>query len=199
MHALSARGILRIAWLFFGGVNRRHRNLDNPFRRDACLYRGGAGQLRSTLTVVSLLVAISGAGIGLSVAAASKRGLLPALGGGLLGLAIAAMHYVGVLAYQVDGLVTWHTSYLVASIVLSAALGALSMAAFQGQIGGNRSMHVATVLLVTATMTLHFTGMAAMQVIPLQPLDSTAAHGAAALALATTMAALLISARDSPT
>ena len=74
--------------------------------------------------MASLILAIVGASFGIGVAAA-KAYVPPAVGGGLLGLSIAGMHYVGMLAYRIDATIRWHGGYVVASIVVAAALGAL--------------------------------------------------------------------------
>src|SRR3978361_2232366 len=47
------------------------------------------------LTIVSSLLAVLGAGVGLAAATVSPRRWAPILGGVLLGLSIAAMHYCG--------------------------------------------------------------------------------------------------------
>ena len=61
-----------------------------------------------TLTLVSLLVAALGAGVGFALAGSREMRFAPAAGGAVLGLALAGMHYAGMLAYRVEGLVQWH-------------------------------------------------------------------------------------------
>ena len=48
-------------------------------------------------------------------------------GGAVVGLAITAMHYTGMMAYRVQGIVSWDTHYLVASIMLSVAFGGYAL------------------------------------------------------------------------
>ena len=79
------------------------------------------------MTVVSLLIAIVGAGAGFVVAASGLARYAPAVGGAIVGAAIAAMHYIGMMAYRVQGIVSWDMGYLVASIVLSVGLTAFAI------------------------------------------------------------------------
>lgn len=79
------------------------------------------------MTVVSLLIAVIGSTIGFVLAGSRWTRFTPTLGGAIVGLAIAAMHYTGMMAYRVQGIVSWDRPYLVTSIVLSVALSALAL------------------------------------------------------------------------
>lgn len=127
-------------------------------------YRPGLPiELDPTLTSLSLLVAMLGASAGLLIAMLSKWRLAPAYGGGLFGLSISAMHYLGMLAYRVQGLVVWDMGYVVASILLAVGLGALAFHLAHRLRGG----WVPALVLSLATVSLHFTGMAGFGVSPL--------------------------------
>ena len=130
-------------------------------------YRPGAGvALDGLFTILSVLIAILGTGLGVAVAA-RKPPLAAALaGGGVIGLAIAAMHYTGMFAYQVEGVLTWHQGYMLASIGLAVGFAVAFVAAARRWRRG-RARHVATGLLALSIMSLHFTGMTAFQVEPI--------------------------------
>lgn len=118
------------------------------------------------LTFFSLFIAISGSVIGFVLAAQNFFAYAPVVGGAIVGLSVAAMHYTGMLAYRVQGVVTWDIGYLVVSIVLSVVFSALALYAgvkFQNA----RGKKMMAMLLTLSIAALHFTGMAAFQVTPL--------------------------------
>ncbi|OYR07882.1 bifunctional diguanylate cyclase/phosphodiesterase [Brucella grignonensis] len=122
------------------------------------------------LTIVSLLVAMAGAVCGFAIAASSITRLAPAIGGAVVGIAIAAMHYTGMMAYRVQGIVSWDISYLVVSVVLSVTLSTLALQfAARRNTSADRyaDSYIATGILVLAIVSLHFTGMTAFRVEPL--------------------------------
>jgi NO-binding membrane sensor protein with MHYT domain len=59
------------------------------------------------LTIVSLLIAVSITGGGLSVAASNFARWATVFGGTIVGCGIAAMHYTGMLALELPGRITW--------------------------------------------------------------------------------------------
>ncbi len=63
------------------------------------------------LTIVSLIVAIAGTGIGFALARLAAGPGLYLLGGALVGLAISTMHFTGMAAYRIDGVVAWRWPY----------------------------------------------------------------------------------------
>ncbi|KQT88352.1 EAL domain-containing protein [Aurantimonas sp. Leaf443] len=143
------------------------------------------------LTIVSLLVAMAGAGIGFVVAASSRRGA-SLLGGAILGLAIVVMHYTGMMGYRVEGIVSWDLSYLAASIAFSCVFSAAALFAVRAS-DEARHAHAGTALLVLAIVGLHFTGMTAFRVEPMEIAGSYSNPAALrALALAVAGVALVI-------
>lgn len=143
------------------------------------------------LTIVSLLIAMLGSTLGFLLAGSRLFRLSGLFGGAVVGLAITAMHYTGMMAYRVQGIVSWDTHYLVASIMLSVAFGgyALHVALRDDR----HAMNKAAALLAAGIVALHFTGMTAFRVQPmLLPgsfSDPAALH---ALALAIGCMALVI-------
>ncbi len=146
------------------------------------------------LTVVSALIAIVGISIGFFLATARNRTTAVLLGGGVVGLSIAAMHYVGMFAYRVDGIVRWLPEYIYASIALSVGLSAIAIDRIRAADGRDARLGLLSgPLLALAIVSLHFTGMAAFEVVPIagvqQGADSEAFR---AMASAIAMVALLI-------
>lgn len=145
------------------------------------------------LTVVSLLIAIGGALIGFVFTGIRSTRAFPAIGGAVVGLAIAAMHYTGMFAYRIEGFIEWSMPYIFASILLSVIFSAITfhIASISADTLKQRSIAVAT--FVTAIVSLHFTGMAALSVTPMSENFVFADHAAIqALALAIAGVALLI-------
>ena len=141
------------------------------------------------LTVASLLVAIAGAAV--SFALVLNRRPTPrlatmVLAGVLLGGAVSAMHYIGMFAYKVDGLLIWSPPYVVASVLLA---GLFALAAMWSEASGRSG--VALVSLTLCILSLHFTGMAALEVIPSGE-QLAGNSGAAGLAVAVACGVLLI-------
>jgi len=119
----------------------------------------------AVLTIVSLLIAMIGATIGFVLASSHLFRLAGLFGGAIVGLSIAAMHYTGMMAYRVQGIVSWDLHYLVASIVLSVVFSAAALHVATRQ--GRDTTNVAALLLATGIVLLHFTGMAAFRVQPM--------------------------------
>jgi len=146
----------------------------------------------AVLTIVSLLVAIGGALVSF-VIATSGSGRLPSIvGGSLLGVSIAAMHYTGMFAYRVQGIVDWDMTYLMASIVLSVVLSAVSLhLAVNGKF--NRRLAAASGVLALAIVSLHFTGMTAFKITPLSTAGAFTDHAALqAMALAIALVGMIV-------
>ena len=122
-------------------------------------------ELDPGLTSLSLLVAMLGASAGLMLAILPRWRLAPAIGGAVCGLGISAMHYLGMLAYRVQGLVSWESGYIFASILLATGLSALAfqLAHKNRKPGWYRPP---ALFLSLAIVSLHFTGMAGFGVSP---------------------------------
>jgi NO-binding membrane sensor protein with MHYT domain len=117
------------------------------------------------LTTISLLVAVAGATLGFAVAGTTHVRGLAAIGGALVGLAIVVMHYTGMMAYRVQGVVSWDPHYLVASIVLAVVLAAAALHA--SRLPTHHAGNFMAGLLALAIVGLHFTGMTAFHIEPL--------------------------------
>jgi diguanylate cyclase (GGDEF)-like protein len=121
------------------------------------------------LTLLSLVAAVTITGLGLWIALASHSWLSPAataaVGGAVVGGGIVIMHVTGMWALEVPGRVGWDRSLLVASIVFGIVLGSAALAtAIHGD--GLRYAAAASVLLILAIVSHHFTAMAAVEIAP---------------------------------
>jgi diguanylate cyclase (GGDEF)-like protein len=114
-----------------------------------------------TLTGLSLIVAIVLTGIGFAVAVFADRPPLVWLGGAIVGGGIANMHYLGVGAYEIAGHIVWSAPLVAASVVLGVTIAALAV---RTEFYGAKLR--AALLVSGAIVALHFTGMAAMTIVP---------------------------------
>lgn len=148
--------------------------------------------LDPVLTIVSLLVAIAGTGIGIGIA--TRRGRAwPALGGAVFGAAITSMHYIGMVAYRIDGISQWRWDYVAVSILCSIGFAAAAFAILRSPKPGRYRAATGSALLVTAIATLHFIAMTALRVTPFRADDSALSPDAmVSLALATGLVGLVV-------
>jgi diguanylate cyclase (GGDEF)-like protein len=118
-----------------------------------------------TLTILSLVFAVTITGVGLFVAGHDFGGWAATCGGVIVGLGIAAMHYTGMLALEPPGRITWLPFLVVASVAFGVVFGSLALFAAAKREGW-RSMLVSAVLLTLAIISTHFTAMAAVVFVP---------------------------------
>jgi diguanylate cyclase (GGDEF)-like protein len=189
--AARATGPNRLGWQFLIAVCAGATIWTTHFIAMLGYQPGAAVTFDPILTIISLLLAMAGAGGGFAIVNAGGRGA-PLFGGALVGLAIAAMHYTGMFAYQVNGPVTWSQPWVLASLALGVALSIACAVAGERWNGGARR-HAATALFVLAILGLHFTAMAAFRVAPM-PGAEMGADGAAirAMALAIALVGLVL-------
>lgn len=117
------------------------------------------------LTGLSLLTAIAGCGLAVALAGVPKMKLRAVVGGIIFGLTVAAMHYLGVFALQMPGRFEWRAEIVALSVVFGCFFGIIMV---------HRVMYPvtrycwlgATVAMVLAVCTMHFTGMAAAKFVP---------------------------------
>jgi diguanylate cyclase (GGDEF)-like protein len=118
------------------------------------------------LTISSLAIAIVGCALGFGLAIAKPDRDMTTLAGTIVGTAISAMHYVGMAAYHISGVVTWDAGYVAASVICSAMLAIVALH-FSRRIDRPRFQYATIVFFALAIISLHFTGMAAVTVVPL--------------------------------
>ncbi|WP_175894972.1 putative bifunctional diguanylate cyclase/phosphodiesterase [Burkholderia pseudomultivorans] len=117
------------------------------------------------LTVLSLLIAVGGSTFGFALAGSRVTRFAPALGGAIVGVAIALMHYTGMMAWRIEGIISWDVPYLVASVACSVVFAAAALVCAMR--AGPHAVNLMAVTLSLAILTLHFTGMTALRITPL--------------------------------
>lgn len=122
------------------------------------------------LTVISVIVAIIGIYLSTWITVGLKHPLAPIIGGTGIGLTISVMHYTGMLAYHVDGLVSWDSTYITISVILAITLAALSMK-IATRPAEKTTLLKSILALVLSIVSLHFTGMTAFEVTPMPGID----------------------------
>ncbi|MDE2405576.1 MAG: EAL domain-containing protein [Sphingomonadales bacterium] len=186
----------RLAWTFVASVVVAGAVWSTHFVAMLAYLAGAPVHYEPVLTMASLITAFVGAHVGLLVAGSRRHAALPALGGIIVGLGFAAMHYIGMIAWQVEGRVLWHPALVVASIGLAAALAATTFSVARGDLGA-RLARWSPVPLAGTILSLHFTGMAALQVTVAASVPRGADHDALALALAIALVGLMVVATGS--
>ncbi|WP_395945072.1 ATP-binding protein [Brevundimonas sp.] len=116
------------------------------------------------LTLTSLVVAIVMIGTAIATALRREERLWRTLGALIAIAGVAAMHYLGMAALQAPAHIAWQPDLVVVSILGGMMIAGLS--AFFYRRGGLRSLVTATGGASLAIVFLHFTGMAAITVMP---------------------------------
>jgi diguanylate cyclase (GGDEF)-like protein/PAS domain S-box-containing protein len=128
------------------------------------------------LTILSLLIAVFITGLGLGTALLDYGRWTTVLGGAVVGGGIAAMHFIGMMALELPGRITWAPNLVMASIALGIAFGALALH-FAARRDDWPNTLIATALFASAILFMHFTGMGAALVAA----DPTRINDAASL------------------
>jgi diguanylate cyclase len=166
--AIRTDGLQRTGWIFQTASAAGSSVWCTHFVAILAYDPGAPVSFDPLMTIVSLAIAISGFGIGFGLAAnsTSKKRWMTLVGGAVVGLTISAMHYVGMAAYHIGGIVVWDPAYLAASVACSVVLsiGALCITLSKGRWS---RLYGSAATLVLAIISLHFTGMAAVSVLPL--------------------------------
>jgi diguanylate cyclase (GGDEF)-like protein len=120
-----------------------------------------------TRTALSIAIAWTGALIAFWLFRREPRhSIKTVVAGLLLGGSIWAMHFIGVAAMRFQGLILFDTTYVVAALVLGMALACRAFMS-AGALKRPLARISAAVWLVGAIVALHFTGMAAVTIVPL--------------------------------
>lgn len=116
------------------------------------------------LTVLSILIAIGGAAVGIRRAIGGGRLAAP-LGGAIAGAAATAMHFTGMAALQVPANLHYDPAYVAVALGLGVLLGGAGFTAAL-RIGSLKGLAAGAALLALGICGLHFTGMAGVTLIP---------------------------------
>ncbi|WP_088342547.1 MULTISPECIES: MHYT domain-containing protein [Rhodomicrobium] len=164
--ASATRQAIRALWLITIGAAAGYGVWATHFIAMLAYSAGTPVGYDLTLTLVSLLAAIVLTGVAFAVATESRGVWAAILGGIIFGLAVGVMHYMGMSAMEVPGHVTWSDSLVAASLAMGVLLGIAAMLAATRGGGGVRATLVSALLLTLSVLSLHFTGMAALEIIP---------------------------------
>lgn len=165
--ATTRKNIQKIVWHFLTAILAGSAIWSTHFIALIGFDSGVPFEFDPAFTTISLLVAMVGAACGFVIAASGWFRLAPLIGGGIVGLAVSAMHYAGMIAYRVQGIVSWNEGYVVASIACAVLFSAAAFHVAMRREASNYSEGLAAALLVLAILTLHLTGMTAFRVAPL--------------------------------
>jgi NO-binding membrane sensor protein with MHYT domain len=164
-HALKTHDRMRGVWIAVSAVSTGFGIWATHFVGMLAFTPGIPSGYNVILTVLSLVAAIvlTGAGLEVTLAPNWRRG--PWAGGAIVAGGIAAMHYIGMAAFEIQGIILWDSALVAASIVLGAAIGAVALPV--GLHGKEQRWKISgAVLLTLAICSLHFTAMAAVSIIP---------------------------------
>ncbi|KQT53560.1 diguanylate phosphodiesterase [Methylobacterium sp. Leaf456] len=191
-HARRAGNWVQTGWLSLAAVAGGSGIWATHFIAMLAFAPGVPSGYEVALTGLSLVIAITLVGSGLSLAVlVDGRGAAWA-GGAILGFGIAAMHYTGMAAYAVAGHKGWDLAAVAASLCLGSLLGGAALAAQVGARGYVRQL-LAAFLLLLAICGHHFTAMGAVTISPDPTLTvSEAAVPNAWLAVAVALASFAI-------
>ncbi len=191
--ASATQGLQRFGWLFLTSVGAGATIWCTHFVAMLAFEARVPVTLDPVLTVVSLIVAIAGTGIGFAVASSRGGAVYPAVGGMIVGGAISAMHFTGMAAYRVDGIVAWRLPYVATALLCAVIFGGAALLVLRLATFGRYRVVLGTGLLVLAIASLHFVAMTAMRITPIRltasPLDPRQME---ALGLATALVGLVV-------
>jgi PAS domain S-box-containing protein len=87
------------------------------------------------------------------------------MAGAIVGFGVATMHYLGMFAVELPGRIVWSTGLVAASIVFGVVLGSAALVVAVRN-GFKQTTLGAAVLLTLAIVSLHFTAMGAVEIVP---------------------------------
>lgn len=164
--ARSASGRARMLWLGAAGVASGFGIWATHFIAMLAYDPGVVMGYGTHLTLASLAVAIVVTTMGAALAT-YVAGAFAAAGGGLIvGAGVAAMHYLGMAALELPGEIVWDGTLVAVSLAGGALFGGLSLVQCSRPAAQGASRLIATVLMALGVVSLHFTAMAAVTVMP---------------------------------
>lgn len=116
------------------------------------------------ITLLSMLVAVVVAGIGLFVVNNGGSRIRPLLVGGLFtGVGVAGMHYVGIAAMDVQGTEHFNLGIVALSVIIAVVAATAALWATV-TVRGTRAIVAAALVMGLAVTGMHYTGIASMSV-----------------------------------
>jgi diguanylate cyclase (GGDEF)-like protein len=186
-------GPQRLGWAFLTSVAAGATIWSTHFVAMLAFEAKAPVHLDPVLTIASLIIAVVGSLAGFSIAAWRPGRAYAATGGVIFGGAISAMHFTGMVAYRVDGIVTWDWAYVIAAVLCAAVFSGIALTILCSMKSERSRIWLGTALIVVAIATLHFVAMTAMHITPLVFSETPLApQEMRALALATAMVGLVV-------
>jgi diguanylate cyclase (GGDEF)-like protein/PAS domain S-box-containing protein len=163
-HVSRSNGFMRRVWLCVAGIATGFGIWATHFIAMLAYSPGIQSGYNIVLTLLSLIAAIVLTIISFVAASSPNLRYGRWLGGALVGGGIAVMHYTGMAAFEIAGRIVWNSALVVASIILGASFGAISLPV------GLRtktytSISMGALLLTLAICSHHFTAMAAAALV----------------------------------
>ena len=159
----------KLAWLFMGAVASGATIWCTHFVAMMAYQPGVPVTYEPIMTGVSLGIAILGCTVALAVGAVQNR-FAPPVAGAIFGATVTAMHYAGMSAFAMDAAVLWSGPYLAASVIAAVVIGSVAWV-LSVRDANMKNQAIASAAFVLCIVSLHFTGMAAMTVLPFVPVD----------------------------
>lgn len=190
--AKAADGGTRAAWLALAGAAAGCGIWATHFIAMLAYTPGFDVAYDTTLTIISLCLAMVITSAGLGVAVIHPSRWYAAAGGAIVGGGVACMHYTGMSALELPGRIHWELGLVTTSILLGMVFGAAALIVALRHEGKAGSLSAA-LLFTLAIVSHHFTAMGAVEILPdptryIQPFSLSPSM----LALAIAGAAVLI-------
>lgn len=161
----GARGVVRSAWLLLTGLVAGSSVWATHFIAMVAFTPGLKTGYSPTGTLLSLMIAALFMAGGFAVASAQRTTTNDLAGGVLIGLGVASMHYTGMSAFVTQGQLVWEHATVGLSTLLGVA-GATAALILAGSARTIRRQAMGGGLLCLGIVSLHFTGMSAITIVP---------------------------------
>lgn len=161
----GARGVVRSAWLLLTGLVAGSSVWATHFIAMVAFTPGLKTGYSPTGTLLSLMIAALFMAGGFAVASAQRTTTNDLAGGVLIGLGVASMHYTGMSAFVTQGQLVWEHATVGVSTLLGVA-GATAALILAGSARTIRRQAMGGGLLCLGIVSLHFTGMSAITIVP---------------------------------
>jgi NO-binding membrane sensor protein with MHYT domain len=116
------------------------------------------------ITTASFLLAVGMVAVGLFVAMFTSPTAVKITAGGIItGIGVASMHYTGMSALRFAGEITFDPTLVGASFIISIVASTVALW-FAAVIRGAAATVAAAILMAVAVCSMHYTGMAAVQI-----------------------------------
>ena len=136
------------------------------------------GNYNNTMVLLSVFIAILSAFIGLHIAtqqikqsSVQRKNIMLAIGSIALGGGIWSMHFIGMLAFDICTIVDYNATLTLFSMLPGVGASWVALNHLQKQRTGLKPLFLEGVLVGSGIGTMHYTGMAAMQMAPLLRYD----------------------------